>query len=80
MAEEIKLNKVEIFSELTPAEIREFAASLRRLSLQKDEILFSEGDGGNELFIVGSGSLGVSVKTQDGTDLDVAEFGPGDFF
>ncbi|MBT3275767.1 MAG: GGDEF domain-containing protein, partial [Spirochaetales bacterium] len=80
MAEVMELKKVEIFSDLDTDEIRELASSLRRQSLSKDEVLFNEGDSGSELFIVESGSLGVRVKTQDGTDLDVAEFGPGDFF
>jgi diguanylate cyclase (GGDEF)-like protein len=43
-------------------------------------VLFREGDEGREMFVVEKGKLGVTVKTEDGSDLDIAEFGPGDFF
>jgi diguanylate cyclase (GGDEF)-like protein len=80
MSESVKLQEVEIFTDLSPSEIGEIEGQLRQRRLKKDEILFNEGDEGQELFIVESGKLGVSVRTKDGTDLDVAEFGPGDFF
>lgn len=80
MSNSVQLHEVEIFSDLSQEEIGQIAAQLHKRTLQKDEVLFNEGDEGQELFIVVSGKLGVSVKTEDDTDLDVAEFGPGDFF
>lgn len=80
MSEYIELQEVEIFSDLTPAEIDTVSANLRPLELEKDTILFNEGDEGRELFVVRSGILAASVKTQDGTDLDIVEFEAGDFF
>ena len=80
MAETLELGEVEIFSDLDSRELASLSDSLGRHRLAKGEALFYEGDGGRELFIVESGTLGVSVKTQDGTAVDVAEFGPGDFF
>ena len=80
MSNSVKLQEVEIFTDLSQSEIGEIAGQLHRRRLKKDEILFNEGDEGQELYIVESGKLGVSVKTKDGADLDIAEFGPGDFF
>ncbi len=80
MSKSVKLHEVEIFADLSPSEIGEIAEQLHPRRFKKDEILFNEGDEGQELFIVESGRLGVSVKTKDGADLDIAEFGPGDFF
>ncbi len=80
MRSAVELNEVEIFSDLSAEEIREIAGRLRRLELKRDTVLFYEGDEGQELYIVRSGKLAVSVKTEDGSDLDIAQFGPGDFF
>ena len=74
------LNEVGIFADLTATETKHVAEILHRRELSKEEVLFHEGDEGQELFIVESGRLGISVKAQDGSDLDITEFGPGDFF
>lgn len=74
------LENVEIFSDLTVDELKRIARQLHVHTMEKNQVLFREGDSGSEMFIVESGKLGISVKTEDGSDLDITEFGPGDFF
>jgi len=76
----VDIKNVEIFSDLSPEEVKKIAARLHLLELNKDTVLFHEGDDGQELFIVSSGKLAASVKTKDGTDLDIVEFEAGNFF
>jgi diguanylate cyclase (GGDEF)-like protein len=80
MSESIGLGDVEIFSDMNADELRMISERLHRYHLEKDQVLFHEGDAGQELYIVESGRLGVSVRAEDGSDLDIAEFGAGDFF
>jgi len=80
VSKSVDLERVEIFSDLSTNEIEEIAGRLRFRRLNKGEVLFNEGDEGQELFVVRRGALGISVKPDDGSDLDIAEFGPGDFF
>ena len=80
MDKAIELEQVEIFSDLSEREIAEISKRLHLRRLNRDEILFNEGDEGQELFIVRNGKLGACVRTDDGAALDITEFGPGDFF
>ena len=74
------LKKVEIFIDLSPEELEQLTAHLDINDLPEGTQLFCEGDDGNELYILESGRLGASVELADGEHLDLAEFGPGDFF
>jgi diguanylate cyclase (GGDEF)-like protein len=80
MSEPVDLKEVEILADLGPDEMKGISRCLHRRRLKERQVLFHEGDEGRELYIVESGRLGVSVRTEDGADLDIAEFGPGDFF
>ncbi|WP_319562562.1 GGDEF domain-containing protein [Marispirochaeta sp.] len=74
------LHSVDIFSSLLDEELDILISLLNTLSFKKEELLFSEGDDGEELFIVRSGTMGISVVLADGEELEVAEFGPREFF
>jgi diguanylate cyclase (GGDEF)-like protein len=43
-------------------------------------VICNEGDEGRELFIIKTGSTSVLIKVQDGSNKEVAELLPGDFF
>ncbi|ORC32731.1 hypothetical protein B4O97_15665 [Marispirochaeta aestuarii] len=80
MTERVFLRGVDIFSTLCAEELEILAGLLKRRLLRRGELLFSEGDDGEEMFIVESGRMGVSVALEKGGDLEVAEFGPREFF
>ena len=74
------LKTVDIFASLSDKELKNLARFIESRQIHKDEVLFHEGDEGDELYIVNHGVLGISVELSDGGSLEVAEFGPGDFF
>jgi diguanylate cyclase (GGDEF)-like protein len=73
-------NTVNIFSTLSDTDIENIVPYLESVHAAKDEILFSEGDSGSELFIVTSGIIASSINTSDNTQREVAKFYPGNFF
>lgn len=74
------LEDVAIFSSLESRELEAVMPLLQQEELSAGEALFSQGDPGDSLFIVSSGGVGTNVRTDDGEEITVAEFGPGDFF
>ena len=57
-------------------------SSLQRFlrSYRKSEIIFEEGDTGNEMYLVHSGKVLVSVKRGESEKVKLAVLNPGDFF
>jgi len=81
MKEEIKfLKNVAIFNSFTTGELKIILESLKLKEIKKNEKLFNEGDEGNELFIVKTGSIISSIKTSTGAQREIANFRSGDFF
>ena len=74
------LRSVRIFADLEEQELQALRPMLRSHALGGEEILFRQGDAGGELFVVESGSMGISVTLPDGQSLQIAAFGAGDFF
>ncbi|MCU0848128.1 MAG: GGDEF domain-containing protein [Spirochaetes bacterium] len=74
------LKKVEIFSLLTPEETEWIVTLFRERNYKKNSLLFKEGDRGNELFIIRSGSVASYILTPDGMDREIAKFAEGNFF
>jgi diguanylate cyclase (GGDEF)-like protein len=73
------LADVAIFAD-TPSAARHFTAELltpRRLA--PEEILFHQGDPGDALYIVRSGTINVCVTTDEGDEITVATLHTGDF-
>jgi diguanylate cyclase (GGDEF)-like protein len=74
------LSTVEIFSLLKPEEISSIAGLFSTHEIEEGEVLFREGDEGNELFIVKSGAVTSSIRLPDGGERQVAQFRAGNFF
>jgi len=51
------LDDIPLLSDLTPEELSEVAATMRRHELSEDQILFQEGDAGESLYFVNKGIL-----------------------
>jgi len=74
------LREVAIFSDLDPDERARVAGVLSQLELAQGTRLFSEGDPGGTLYIVGAGRCAITVQLPNGQELDITEFARGDFF
>lgn len=55
------------------------ADMLREKEVRKGEVVLREGDTGNSMYIVESGALYATRKCDDGTDVRMLMFRPGDF-
>jgi CRP-like cAMP-binding protein len=65
---DFKLHDVPLFSQFSDDMMGEVIAELKEKILQKDDILFNQGDSGEELYIVKSGSIAIfSPSSQDKT-------------
>lgn len=65
-------------AESTASEIPSFQSFLR--SYQKSEIIFEEGSTGNEMYLIHSGKVLLSVKQGKSEPVKLAVLNPGDFF
>jgi CRP/FNR family cyclic AMP-dependent transcriptional regulator len=74
------LTEVELFEELTPAEIELIAEAAESRSLQRGDVLFSEGEEAAELFVVVDGRIAISNKSVDGRESMMALMERGDLF
>ncbi|HET6450056.1 MAG TPA: diguanylate cyclase [Spirochaetia bacterium] len=74
------LSSVGVFSLLSSEEIALVSEHLTRAELAADEVLFHEGDPGNDMYILAEGTVAVSIRLPDGGTREIARFSPGDFF
>ncbi len=74
------LQGIGIFSLLENEEIDTVAEHLTPRVLEKGEVLFREGDTGDNLYIVKEGVISIGIRLPDGSDHEIAQFTPGDFF
>jgi len=74
------LRGVAMFAEMTDAELASLARDLRRRSLVSGETLFYQGDPGRSLYIIESGTIRIYVHAEDGQEVSVVLYGPGDLF
>ena len=73
------LKKIDILSVLCGKELDLLYSQMKHLEYESGSILFNQGDSGDELFIILSGSISISVKTSDGGMVEVAVLGEGQF-
>jgi CRP/FNR family transcriptional regulator len=70
-----------LFSHADEATLEAVASALRVRRFRKAETVFHQGDPGNALFIVASGSVKVVLPSDEGAEpAIVAVLGPGEFF
>jgi diguanylate cyclase (GGDEF)-like protein len=74
------LTGIPIFSELDEIEFNIVAEVLKPLYAKKDNTIFREGDAGENMFILLSGSLSAFGAQSDGTQRWLFDIKPGDFF
>ena len=69
-----------LFSSFKRETLVEVIASTELRSYDQGDIIVTEGEEGSSLFLIVSGSVKVFTRTTDGSNLPLAELGPGDFF
>jgi CRP-like cAMP-binding protein len=74
------LSSTELFSSLPEGALDRVARKATRVSLERNEVLFNEGDEASELYVVCSGRVGIGKRSPDGRESLVALMEPGDVF
>jgi diguanylate cyclase (GGDEF)-like protein len=74
------LNSLDIFSSLDTEEMLRVEAFMVEREVPENSILFREGEDGQEMYVVLSGTVAITIKTDDGDELEVARAGEGSFF
>lgn len=69
-----------LFAELSGLELTAISAFLERRKYAEGEVIFTEGEPGQELFIVREGKIVSFVRQSDGTLRKIYDFVPGRFF
>jgi CRP-like cAMP-binding protein len=78
MTEVSPLSGSELFSSLDEEALARVAVQATTRSLERNDTLFAEGDGAEDLFVVRSGRLAIGKCSPDGRESLVALIGPGD--
>ena len=74
------LRMLEVFRAFSAAEIEALASQMTWRALQTGQMLFREGEVGNEMYFVLSGRLLISKTVARNVDKVLTRMGPGDFF
>jgi len=76
----VDLGKISIFSTLSAPELKELTPYLISTSVRKKEVIFSEGDPSEWLYIVAEGKVKITKLSQDGKEIILELIHPCDFF
>ena len=74
------IKTVRLFREFNEPELLALTGRLRERRLRRGQVLFREGDEGEEMFLVRDGSILVSKAVKGNVKQILARLGPGDFF
>ncbi len=74
------LQRVPLFSELSPSELEQVARVAVPRSFPRDTRVFHEGDEGDACYIVHTGTCRVTREHSDGRAITLASLGPGAIF
>jgi CRP/FNR family transcriptional regulator, cyclic AMP receptor protein len=80
MANVSPLSRSELFSSLGEDALARVAVKATAIQLERNDILFSEGDQADELFVVLAGRIAIAKRSPDGRESLVALMEPGDVF
>jgi CRP/FNR family cyclic AMP-dependent transcriptional regulator len=74
------LARSELFSAFQPEAVAAIAASARSMSLERNDIIFAEGEPADALYVVQSGRIAILLRSVDGRESVVALMEEGDLF
>lgn len=73
----ILLRRVPLFADLTPSDLQRLASLATEHQIEADEVLFAQGDLGEEMFVIVDGVVRIMVGN-DGTEKEFARRGLGE--
>jgi len=76
----LALASTELFSSLPEEALGRIARRAQPVKLERGEVLFSEGDEAEEMYVVARGRVGIGKRSPDGRESLVALMEPGDVF
>jgi small-conductance mechanosensitive channel/CRP-like cAMP-binding protein len=76
----VRMEKVEILSPLSKAELKKLVSQLNLKTYATGEIPVRQGEAGDSFYIIRSGKVDVVVEKTPGESAVVATLGPGNFF
>ncbi|HEX8996035.1 MAG TPA: Crp/Fnr family transcriptional regulator [Ktedonobacterales bacterium] len=71
---------ISLFATLDVEELRDLAAVTRRHAFHQGELIFHRDDPGATLFVIKSGRVRIFISSQEGQEVALAVFGPGEAF
>ena len=74
------LREVRLFKDIETPELTALGYTLRERILRRGQVLFHEGEIGEEMFVVVQGSIVISKPVKERVEQVLARIGPGDFF
>src|SRR5262245_44728705 len=74
------LSKSALFGSLPDPDRAAIANRMRRVEFAPDQMIFSRGDPGREIYLVLEGKIRLSILSSDGRELSFAHAGPGNIF
>lgn len=74
------LRRTPILRLLSEPDILEVASQLRHLSFAPGEHIINQGEAGDSMFFVVSGTVGISLRNADGIESRISVIEPGSFF
>ena len=74
------LRRCALFTHADPDTVRSVVRSLRIRRFRRNEVIFHQGDPGDALHIVASGSVKIVLPSGEGEEAIIAALRPGDFF
>jgi rhodanese-related sulfurtransferase len=74
------LSRSSIFKELPREVLEAIAGTVHPLVLPRKSLIFHEGDSGDSLYIIETGSVRIFRKNESGIDIDLSIKGPGETF
>jgi len=74
------LRQCALFERVEEGALRELTRHLRRRRFRRNEVIFHQGDPGDSLHVVTSGSVKIVLPSAEGEEAIIATLRPGDFF
>jgi CRP/FNR family cyclic AMP-dependent transcriptional regulator len=74
------LGKTALFGTLADVDRAAIAGRMRRVQFDGDQMIFSRGDPGRDIYLVLEGRIRLSILSSDGRELSFAHAGPGSIF
>jgi CRP-like cAMP-binding protein len=74
----VLLARAELFRALDADVVQQVAGDARTVTLQRNDLIFSEGDQASELYVVRSGRIAIAKRSADGRESVVALMEEGD--